>query len=87
MIGDKMTNRVRSRKKRKLKIVPIILTLLLIIVIILGVSKLLKSSPVAIVNKTYYLASTTNNVSVYSYDKENDKMTEAKEYVRGTKVK
>lgn len=82
-----MTNRVRSRKKRKLKIVPIILTLLLIIVIILGVSKLLKSSPVAIVNKTYYLASTTNNVSVYSYDKENDKMTEAKEYVRGTKVK
>ena len=87
MIGDKMTNRVRSRKKRKLKIVPIILTLLLIIVIILGVSKLLKSSPVAIVNKTYYLASTTNNVSVYSYDKENDKMTEAKECVRGTKVK
>lgn len=82
-----MANRVRKYKKRKLKIIPVILTLLLIIVIVIGVSKLLKSSPAAIANKTYYLASTTNNVLVYSYDKENDKMEEGKEYARGTKVK
>lgn len=82
-----MANRVRKYKKRKLKIIPVILTLLLIIVIVIGISKLLKSSPVAIANKTYYLASTTNHVLVYSYDKENDKMEEGKEYARGTKVK
>lgn len=79
--------RTRRTKKKKLKIGRIIIALVICIIIILAVTKLLGSTTVKIINKNYYISSTTNSVQLYSYNEESEKMEETEIIYRGTKVK
>lgn len=87
MIGDNMSDRTRRTKKKKLKIGRVIIALVICIIIILAVTKLLGSTTVKIINKNYYISSTTNSVQLYSYNEESEKMEETEIIYRGTKVK
>ena len=87
IIGDNMSDRTRRTKKKKLKIGRIIIALVICIIIILAVTKLLGSTTVKIINKNYYISSTTNSVQLYSYNEESEKMEETEIIYRGTKVK
>lgn len=87
IIGDNMSDRTRRTKKKKLKIGRIIIALVICIIIILAVTKLLGSTTVKIINKNYYISSTTNIVQLYSYNEESEKMEETEIIYRGTKVK
>ena len=87
IIGDNMSDRTRRTKKKKLKIGRIIIALVICIIIILAVTKLLGSTTVKIINKNYYISSTTNSVQLYSYNEEIEKMEETEIIYRGTKVK
>lgn len=82
-----MSDRTRRTKKKKLKIGRIIIALVICIIIILAVTKLLCSTTVKIINKNYYISSTTNSVQLYSYNEESEKMEETEIIYRGTKVK
>lgn len=82
-----MSDRTRRTKKKKLKIGRIIIALVICIIIILAVTKLLGSTTVKIINKNYYISSTTNSVQLYSYNEESEKMEETEIIYRGTKVK
>ena len=87
MIGDNMADRTRRTKKKKLKIGRIIIALVICIIIILAITKLLGSTTAKIINKNYYISSTTNSVPLYSYNEESEKMEETEVIYRGTKVK
>ena len=87
MIGDNMADRTRRTKKKKLKIGRIIIALVICIIIILAITKLLGSTTAKIINKNYYISSTTNSVPLYSYNEESKKMEETEVIYRGTKVK
>ena len=87
IIGDNMSDRTRRTKKKKLKIGRIIIALVICIIIILAVTKLLGSTTTKIINKNYYISSTTNSVQLYSYNEESEKMEETEIIYRGTKVK
>ena len=82
-----MADRTRRTKKKKLKIGRIIIALVICIIIILAITKLLGSTTTKIINKNYYISSTTNSVPLYSYNEENEKMEETEVIYRGTKVK
>ena len=82
-----MSDRTRRTKKKKLKIGRIIIALVICIIIILAVTKLLGSTTTKIINKNYYISSTTNSVQLYSYNEESEKMEETEIIYRGTKVK
>lgn len=82
-----MTNRNRSRKKRKLKIGRIIITLIILILIIFVIIKLLKSPTTNIINKEYYISSKTSSAQLYTYNDETKRMEESETIYRGTKVK
>ena len=80
-------NRNRNKKKRKIKIGPIIIALLVLIIIALTALKILGKGATSIIYKTYYLASTENSITLYTYNSETDKMEESDKFPRGTKVK
>lgn len=82
-----MSDRTRRTKKKKLKIGRIIIALVICIIIILAITKLLGSTTAKIINKNYYISSTTNSVPLYSYNEESEKMEETEVIYRGTKVK
>ncbi|MGN1358441.1 MAG: putative glycoside hydrolase [Bacilli bacterium] len=82
-----MADRTRRTKKKKLKIGRIIIALVICIIIILAITKLLGSTTAKIINKNYYISSTTNSVPLYSYNEESEKMEETEVIYRGTKVK
>ena len=82
-----MADRTRRTKKKKLKIGRIIIALVICIIIILAITKLLGSTTAKIINKNYYISSTTNSVPLYSYNEESKKMEETEVIYRGTKVK
>ena len=77
----------KVKKKNKLKLGRLIICLIVLGTIIFGLSRftttIVKEN---IVNKQYYIASTINKVTMYSYDEENDVMREDKEIVRGNEV-
>lgn len=80
-------NRNRNKKKRKIKIGPIIIALLVLIIIVLTAMKILDKEATSIIYKTYYLASTENSITLYTYNSETDKMEESDKFPRGTKIK
>ena len=80
-------NRNRNKKKRKIKIGPIIIALLVLIIIVLTAMKILDKGATSIIYKTYYLASTENSFTLYTYNCETDKMEESDKFPRGTKIK
>lgn len=80
-------NRNRNKKKRKIKIGPIIIALLVLIIIVLTAMKILDKGATSIIYKTYYLASTENSITLYTYNSETDKMEESDKFPRGTKIK
>ena len=80
-------NRNRNKKKRKIKIGPIIIALLVLIIIVLTAMKILDKGATSIIYKTYYLASTENSITLYTYNSETDKMEENDKFPRGTKIK
>lgn len=80
-------NRNRNKKKRKIKIGPLIIALLVLIIIALTALKILGKGATSIIYKTYYLASTENSITLYTYNSETDKMEESDKFPRGTKVK
>ena len=78
----------RRRKKRRLKIGRIIIFLIILAIIVLGlIFGFGKLTSVVVKFDTKYLASNTNMVKVYSYDKEKDTIDEGKDLVRGTEIK
>ncbi len=82
-----MTNRNKRNKKKKANIKKILISLFIIVFVIIGVFFLSKVTKDKIVLKNYYLGSTKNEVTIYTYDKENNTMNEANNLVRGTKIK
>lgn len=80
-------NRNRNKKKRKIKIGPLIIALLVLIIIALTALKILGKGATSIIYKTYYLASTENSITLYTYNSETDKMEESDKFPRGTKIK
>lgn len=80
-------NRNKNKKKRKIKIGPIIIALLVLIIIVLTAMKILDKEATSIIYKTYYLASTENSITLYTYNSETDKMEESDKFPRGTKIK
>lgn len=80
-------NRNKNKKKRKIKIGPIIIALLVLIIIVLTAMKILDKGATSIIYKTYYLASTENSITLYTYNSETDKMEESDKFPRGTKIK
>lgn len=82
-----MANRNKRNKKKKANIKKILISLFIIVFVIIGVFFLSKVTKDKIVLKNYYLGSTKNEVTIYTYDKENNTMNEANNLVRGTKIK
>ena len=76
----------KKRKKRKLKLGRIILALLFLVVVVGVLLLVIKGTKKIIVSdKTMYVAGTTNEVSIYTLDEE-DNLKEEKKLPRGTKV-
>lgn len=78
-----MTN--RKRRKKRIRYDRIII-LLLFIVGIFGVVKITLNNDFILEAKEYYLASDKVNITLYSYNSEDDVMNEDESFVRGTKV-
>lgn len=78
----------KTKKKRKLKIRRIVIAVAIMIAIILLVITFTKGLKQVIINEeNKYLASSTNEVSLYKYDAENDTLEASKTVTRGTQVK
>lgn len=76
----------KKRKKRKLKLGRIILALLFLVVVVGALLFVIKGTKKIIVSdKTMYVAGTTNEVSIYTLDEE-ENLKEEKKLPRGTKV-
>ncbi|MGM9882438.1 MAG: putative glycoside hydrolase [Bacilli bacterium] len=77
----------KKRKKRKLKIKRILLAVLLFIIILLGIFFIIKTvSSKGLTKDQNYLASSTLNVTLYTYNEESDSLTNVKELPRGMKI-
>ena len=75
-----------TRKKKKISIKKITLAVLLLIIAIVGIFKLGIKATKAIIYYPYYLASEKNEITLYTYDKENNMLIEEENVYRGTKV-
>lgn len=82
-----MTKRVKKRKKHKLKIFRILIATILLVAITFFLLKLVDFTKEKIIIKEYYLASTTNIITLYKYDEETSQMKEIDKAYRGTKIK
>lgn len=81
------SRRSSRNRQKKLNIKKLVLFLVIVLVIAIGIFFLTRKVQEKIVFKNYYLASKTNMVNIYTYDKENNQMNEADSIKRGTKVK
>ena len=84
-----MTSRARNSRKnktKKLKIGRIIIAILILVSLVLVGIKLFKNIPSNLITKSYYIASTTSKVKLYTYNEETSKMEESTEIPRGTKI-
>lgn len=80
-------NNKRNKKKLKIKNILIALSLLILIVLIIfGLSKILSKAKEVIIFKDYYLSSDSNEITLYTFDEENEIMTELEQIYRGTQV-
>ena len=80
-------NNKRNKKKLKIKNILVALSLLILIVLIIfGLSKILSKAKEVIIFKDYYLSSDSNEITLYTFDEENEIMTELEQIYRGTQV-
>lgn len=85
-----MTKRTRGRVRRKLKVKRIIALFVIIVIIVMaifGLKKALNFTKEKITYKDYYLSSNTNTVTIYTFDEENEIMSETDNIYRGKKIK
>lgn len=81
-----MTRNNNKKRKTRLNIKRVIIALILLFVILFAIWKTLNFTAVAVIYEDYYLASDTNIVVLYTYDEENNIMSDIDEITRGTKV-
>ena len=85
-----MTKRTRGRVKRKLKvkrIIALFVIIAMIFVAVFGLKKVFNFTKEKITYKDYYLSSNTNTVTIYTFDEENEIMSESDTIYRGKKIK
>ena len=82
-----MDKRDKRKGRKKLKYKRIILVIVILLVIILGTPSIINLTKETITYQDYFLASGTNQITVYTFDKENEIMTDTDTIYRGTKVK
>ncbi len=83
-----MTKRVRKKKKKKIKIFRVLIALIVLAGIGFGVVKFLDLTKEIIIDKTYYLSSSNNEIKTYTYNEETKELAENEEPLyRGIKVK
>ena len=82
-----MTQKNKCRGKKRLNIKRLLLILIILISTIFIASKLLNKASMAIVLNDYYIASDNNQITLYTYDRENEIMADTSTIYRGTKVK
>lgn len=77
----------KKRGRRKLRTKRVVLAALILFVFIFGIFLLFNSTKETIIYKDYFISSDTNQVILYTFDKENEVMSDIDEIYRGTKVK
>ena len=77
----------RRKKRVKLKVSGLIFLIIIIGVVFFVYKYIFKDNPVIITYKNKYLASDTNVVELFSYNKDVDELEKKGELIRGTKVK
>lgn len=84
-----MPKKVRGRKKIKLKVGRILITLVILIMILFALTKILHfaKNKIKIITKEYYLSSNINEIDLYVYNEETEKMEKKDSIIRGNKVK
>ena len=81
-----MTKKNKGRNKRKLNIKRIFLAFIILIVIIFGIKIIIDFTKESIIYNDFYISSDTNQTTLYTYDAEEEIMTEIDMIYRGTKV-
>ena len=76
----------KRKKKRKLKVKRLVIVLIIFILLIVGLIKIISKTKDVLITNTYYMASNTNNVLLYSYDEENETLNDVDKIVRGSEV-
>ena len=82
-----MSERNKKRRKKRLNITKLLIAIIILILGIFGVTKLFKTATKNIIFNDYYISSDNNEVVLYTYDEENEVMTDIDNVYRGIKVK
>ncbi len=84
-----MPRKSRKRKKVKLKIGRILIALIILIIALFAGTKILKlaKNNIKIITKEYYLSSSNNEIDIYAYNEETEKLEKTISMIRGEKVK
>ena len=82
-----MAQRNKGRSKKKLKLGSIMIALVLLIMVILLVPNIINFSKEVMVYNDFYLSSDTNIITIYTFNEEEEIMTETDTVYRGTEVK
>ena len=77
----------KASKKKKLKIKNILIAVVILVTIIICIPKVINFSKNLVTYNNYYLSSHTNTVTIYTFDEEENIMTEEDNVYRGKKVK
>lgn len=75
-----------KRRKKRLKIKSILIALVVLLVVGFGIVKALNFTTKLITFNEYFISSDSNEISLYTYDEENEIMTDIDKIYRGTKV-
>ena len=81
-----MNKRNKRRNNKRINIKRVLLAIILLIVLIFGIKLLFDFTKETVVFNDFYLASDTNQITIYTFDEENKIMTEIDKKYRGTKV-
>ena len=84
-----MPRKVRGRKKTKLKIGRILIAIIILVLMLFILSKIFNfaKNNIKIITKEYYLSSNSNNIDLYEYNEETEKLEKSTSIIRGNKVK
>ena len=76
----------KKKRKRKLKVKRLVIALIIFVLLLIGLIKIISKTKDVLITNTYYMASNTNNVLLYSYDEENETLNDVDKIVRGSEV-
>ena len=82
-----MGRKNNKRSKKKLNIKRVVIAIVILLTIMLGIKIVLDLTKEVVVFKDFYLSSDTNQITLYTFDEENEIMTEIDTMYRGNKVK